>query len=513
MPFFISADKKNKNTDCRPDAGLKNRILQKELHPVPATHPYATRSKAAAAANAPKEPQVLEPQPFNWNLDTLVVEFKGSSVNDPFYTEASIKKQMADTKRDYDVSFEKATSPARKVRGQLAMYAREIFNHQQRTHLFQLLITGRRARLIYFDHSGAIVSESIDYITNPGVLGEFFWRYNYMTDEARGIDTTTKKATDADEGLFTSAITELLANMDDPSRPERRIPGAEVTLDKDYPVYSMTVHEGVEHDVGERSGDNAGDDAGPTTMELLVQRPIFDAVSPLGRGTRGYIAVAKTPNLNEAGLNDNEDKNPNKQTTSLFLKDTWRVDHALLKAESEVYRLLESYGVTRVPRLICGGDVRDSSGKVQRTICAEWAQRVRKTFEVDFADFRAHLHHRLVQRLAYPIEAASRSEEMVKAFDNVLEGEYSLLYIATAYTDNLLLVIDQAYTKIPSKVLHRDLSAGNVMLGDKEEDEVGLLGDWDHAIENEPKEGYDHQRYRTVRGNSLLCAVRRLTNR
>ncbi|KAI0771344.1 hypothetical protein BC629DRAFT_1291709, partial [Irpex lacteus] len=384
---------------------------------------------------------------------------------------------MADTKRDYDVSFEKATSPARKVRGQLAMYAREIFNHQQRTHLFQLLITGRRARLIYFDHSGAIVSESIDYITNPGVLGEFFWRYNYMTDEARGIDTTTKKATDADEGLFTSAITELLANMDDPSRPERRIPGAEVTLDKDYPVYSMTVHEGVEHDAGEKSGDNAGDDAGPTTMELLVQRPIFDAVSPLGRGTRGYIA------------------NTNKQTTSLFLKDTWRVDHALLKAESEVYRLLESYGVTRIPRLICGGDVRYSSGKVQRTICAEWAQRVRKTFEVDFADFRAHLHHRLVQRLAYPIEAASRSKEMVKAFDNVLE------------------VIDQAYTKIPSKVLHRDLSAGNVMLGDKEEDEVGLLGDWDHAIENEPKEGYDHQRYRTVRGNLLLCAVHRLTNR
>lgn len=63
-----------------------------------------------------------------------------------------------------------------------------------------------------------------------------------------------------------------------------------------------------------------------------------------------------------------------------------------------------------------------------------------------------------------------------------------------------MLVIEEAYERIPSKMLHRDLSTGNVMLGDPEDDEVGLLGDWDHAFETRSEDGSERKSGRTVRG-------------
>ncbi|KAI0802085.1 hypothetical protein BC629DRAFT_1284578, partial [Irpex lacteus] len=395
---------------------------------------------------APKTTKVGEPRPFNWCLDTLVVEFKAVKGDDPFRPESTLKKELEKRRLEKDstpVCFEKDTGSARRIRGQLALYAREMFNHQQRTHLFQLLVAGDIARIIYFDHAGAIVSERIDYIQDGSTLGEFFWRINHMTDKARGLDMTSVIASQSDKDMFTSVVKELVANMNNPNHPQRSIPSAEITLDAHYPIYKMTVHEGV------------------ATMELIVQRPIFDAPSPLGRATRGYIAVPSPE--------------------PLFLKDTWRVDHAMLKAENEVYRLLEKYGVERIPRLVCGGDVRDADGQVQRTISAEWAMRVQQDLGITFAELRLHLHHRLVQRLAYPIESAEKSEEMVRAFYDVLG------------------VIEEAYEKMPTKVLHRDLSVGNVMLGEDEDEKVGLLADWDHASETKPDGEYTHQLFRTVR--------------
>lgn len=461
MPFFISADKKKKNTDKRPDGGLKRRQSEKEIHQVAPTHPYHTRSKTLAAANvAPIKPQVSEPQPFNWCLDTLVVEFKGCTSDDPFYTGDDLRKQLAvpESERDYDVSFEKPFSSARKTRGQLTMYAREMFNHQQRTHLFQLLVTGRHARIIYFDHSGAIVTETIDYIKNPSVLGEFFWRINHMTDKARGMDPTAVRAEDEEKEAFRSSVSELVANMKNPLHPQRRIPDAELTLDDEYPVYKMLVHDGVSKPDGNAAVDGqagSGKDKVGTEvkmMELLVQRPIFDAVSPLGRGTRDYIAIHRATKGGEE--NGDRENSSHSEDVPLFLKDTWRVHHALLQAESEVYRLLEKYGVTRIPRLICGGDVRETDGQVQRTICTEWIQKLEELFRdgIQFVHMRVHTHHRLVQRLAYPIESARNSQEMVKAFDDVLAGKrYSSVGIQWSSTSSP--VIEEAYENVPTKLL------------------------------------------------------------
>ncbi len=557
MPFFISADKKETNADFRPDGGLegerkdeeekedeqqdedddeeeerkekeeeqekkkrKKQKLEKELYRVEATHPYATRSKAAAASAvatngpatsmAPKTTKVGEPRPFNWCLDTLVVEFKAVKGDDPFRPESTLKKELEKRRLEKDstpVCFEKDTGSARRIRGQLALYAREMFNHQQRTHLFQLLVAGDIARIIYFDHAGAIVSERIDYIQDGSTLGEFFWRINHMTDKARGLDMTSVIASQSDKDMFTSVVKELVANMNNPNHPQRSIPSAEITLDAHYPIYKMTVHEGVPRQAGAEQGEETiqTKSSQVATMELIVQRPIFDAPSPLGRATRGYIAVPVTANnatSDEQESDSTHDVSDIKSPEPLFLKDTWRVDHAMLKAENEVYRLLEKYGVERIPRLVCGGDVRDADGQVQRTISAEWAMRVQQDLGITFAELRLHLHHRLVQRLAYPIESAEKSEEMVRAFYDVLGGKWSISVVLGGRFSRVLLplsVIEEAYEKMPTKVLHRDLSVGNVMLGEDEDEKVGLLADWDHASETKPDGEYTHQLFRTVR--------------
>ena len=57
------------------------------------------------------------------------------------------------------------------------------------------------------------------------------------------------------------------------------------------------------------------------------------------------------------------------------------------------------------------------------------------------------------------------------------------------------------------KILHRDISIGNVMLsgynGDLDSESVGLLADWDHASITKPGEPRERQKYRTVRFHNL----------
>ncbi|KAI0689065.1 hypothetical protein BC835DRAFT_1370652 [Cytidiella melzeri] len=419
LHFFICADKKkpDNNVKYRPDAGMKEikrlgrRELDQELKQlkkvkefelVPPTSPrpvklhrYATRAKANPDATLPPTnnamPSADESQAFDWCSDSLLVEFKTRSSQDPFYTAEDItKEQDSDTseKADTRFPFEKPGPEARSIRGQLTLYASEMFAHQQRTHLFQLLVCGNTARFLFWDRAGAITSDKFKYTTQAGakLLAEFFWRFNHMTDEARGVDLTARGADEEEKGAFSQKIREFIGNMQDGNHRQRNIPNAEHTLEESYPVYKMTVKD-------EKS-----------EMELLVQRPFFKASSAIGRGTRGYVAV-------------------DKQTEEvLFLKDTWRVNHPLMKTESEVYRILEVYRVPHVPRIICGGDVKDSNGKTQVTISVAWAES--QKLRVAYAKLRNHAHHRIVQRLAYPIESADNSKEYVTAFRDVLIGEY-----------------------------------------------------------------------------------------
>lgn len=388
MQFFISADKTNDGVAYRPDAGFK------EIRCIPATSPANKRraisNSEGTSLGASKTTN--KPQAFDWCHDALIVEFKRLADHDPFYTTEEIREAAKAFGKPEEavVPFEKSTLQARKTRGQLIIYATEVFAHQQRTHLFQLLVFGQYVRFIYFDHSGAIVSERVNYIKQPDLLVEFMWRLNHMSNVERGWDATVVPASTGEQTRFRVAVRDFIDGMKDPG--QLVLPGAELTMSGNYPVHKMLVKEGSD-----------------SQMELLVRRPIIKSPSVLGRATQGYLAVET------------------RDSQILFLKDSWRVDHPLVKTESELYRILERYGVPHIPRLICGGDVKGpgSGDSVQKTKCVQWIKR--QELPVGYAKLRDHVHHRLVQRVAYPVESATNSKQYTKAFGNASEG--MLLYI------------------------------------------------------------------------------------
>ncbi|KAI0089418.1 hypothetical protein BDY19DRAFT_942281 [Irpex rosettiformis] len=468
--FFIGADGRQKGgnvkANLRPDGGFRekpdNTATEKS-----AAHGYNLRNvqqnlkieDPESSDDKKTEPSTKISKNFNWFRDTLVVEFKKSSSMDPFYSEAELKKRAASAVSDSEdtpQSFAKTKAGTARTRGQLAMYAKEVFDHQFCTHAFQLLVFGRHARFIFWDHSGAIVSDSFDYVSNSQTMVEFFWRYNHMTEQDRGKDASVVEASEGEKGIFTEKMEQFLKDMDDPENPQRKLPHAEETLPPAFPVYKVTVV----------------DDMSGKSEDVLIQRPFFRIHAVLGRATRGYIAYV---------LSSNELK---------FLKDTWRVDHERLVAERTLCRVLEKAGVPNVPAGVFGGDVK-ANGPYGRTLCRDWAML--QTLSVVYQIPRIFYHHRLLEELLYPASSAIDSYEFVVA----LRDCFSAIEGANDLCD----------------LLHRDISIGNVMLSGVEETFRGILVDWDHATKNKLPTGSTYQNFRTGTWQFMSIALLRDSNK
>lgn len=309
---------------------------------------------------------------------------------DPFYSQADIEataasRQGADLNKK--IAFEKEEPPAAlEIRGQLAKYASLVFSHQHRTHIFQLLVCGRHVRFIFWDHSGAIVSDWFDYVEDSATLAQFFWRYSHMTDAQRGLDSSVSVPTGREKRQFRKAMDKFLKDMLDPKNPQRRrLPQAEDTLDDSFPILKVTVEDDV-------SGESS---------EVLIQAPFFVSESALGRATRGYIAY----HIASSEL--------------IFFKDTWRVDHPRLIAERSICQKLIKDGVPYVPDVLAGGDVTANEER-DSTRCLEWVKE--QTLDVGYEYPRNLRHHRLLQPLAYPVQSAPNSKEFVTAFRDCIRG-------------------------------------------------------------------------------------------
>ena len=92
--------------------------------------------------------------------------------------------------------------------GQLTAYASSILSAQYHTHTFMVLIVKNYARLIRWDHSGAIFTKPIFFDNDP-LLTDFFDRYNFADREARGHDITVSSASSQDIQLAKNKVSEL----------------------------------------------------------------------------------------------------------------------------------------------------------------------------------------------------------------------------------------------------------------------------------------------------------------
>ncbi|GJE92081.1 hypothetical protein PsYK624_082340 [Phanerochaete sordida] len=340
------------------------------------------------------------------------------------------KSTTATSKAGIFGSFERYGEDS-ELQERLVKSAAALFGRQHRTFIFQLVICSNSARFLLLDHAGAIATRRFDYVQNPDLLADFLWRFSHMDDTARGFDPSAVLATPQQEKLFTNAVRSLLRKFEHAAREQenpRILTSAKDTLDPSgtYPAYKILVV------------DNATGDA----TELIVRRYFMGENEPLfGRGTRVYLAYDL------------------KAQRLVTLKDVWRSNHDLARAEYEILRDMHANDVPFIPKVLYGGDVfkGDDSDVPQQTVVDE--------LSVEEAGWRCtdtpiggRVHHRMVQDILYTLCTARDERELIQALHDAI------------------IALDTAHEKLG--IIHRDICYDNVML-----DSEGrcVLVNWDRA--------------------------------
>ncbi|KAI0631766.1 hypothetical protein C8Q77DRAFT_1074732 [Trametes polyzona] len=285
----------------------------------PAKGDISSQKVDSAFFPAGREPDDGRP---HWAEQLVPVEFKIHTWSkDPF-------NDAPEGKLDADAESRK------EARIQLIDYAERIFRYQHRTALFMLLVMGRRFRFLRWDRSGTIVTESMDYYENPQMLCEMLWRMSKLSKEELGCDPSATRL-NADDSLY--------ACMDDVASPVARdLDHSDRVLDEmpeepyvfryvrdmfrqslapEWPRYQLEIVQGQQ------------------TFHFLVGKPLFFATGMAGRGTRGYVAYDPL------------------RKRFVWLKDAWRAHYELVDQEGTILRKLNADGVRNVPTVFCHGDI------------------------------------------------------------------------------------------------------------------------------------------------------------
>ncbi|RDB28827.1 hypothetical protein Hypma_014861 [Hypsizygus marmoreus] len=311
-------------------------------------------------------------------------------------------------------------------------------------------------RFIRWDRAGASFQKS-SIPRAVSSLVEFLWRFAHASPADRGHDPTVRRATDEESEL-------AYKHLDDWKPLHKR------------PVVVMSIMDGEKK------------------REFIAWGAKSHSGSLTGRCTRAYPVFEVASGL------------------KFFLKDTWRAFS--LSKEAGILRELQVAEVQYIPPFVCGDDI---SGQV--TVTDLYVPEVilpKKSSDTDGArggdadgmtsvtpTDSAHqastttttrpprpdsswrcgnfwkritqrFHHRfVVDFIGKPLEKFSSSREMMQA-------------ISDAYTAHM-----QAYEKCG--IIHRDISAGNIMLDDNNR---GILNDWDLAKHEEDilEGGRPHER-------------------
>ncbi|TFY71316.1 hypothetical protein EVG20_g1689, partial [Dentipellis fragilis] len=129
-----------------------------------------------------------QPPDINWFNIELFIHCKPHS-SDPF-------KDPAPHVDRTDHNFVRNNRAANESRDQMILYASAQLTMQLRQFCFSISIAkGNEARLMRWDRGGVIVSECFDFVKNPALLLEFFWRFSHLELEQRGIDTSASSPT------------------------------------------------------------------------------------------------------------------------------------------------------------------------------------------------------------------------------------------------------------------------------------------------------------------------------
>ncbi|KZT63053.1 hypothetical protein DAEQUDRAFT_734243, partial [Daedalea quercina L-15889] len=302
---------------------------------------------------------------------------------------------------------------------------------------FTIFVCREYAWLLRWDRAGLVVSEPFNFLQQPFLLHNFFYRFACMSDVQRGEDSTVVLASAEDATRmrsFDSFKTDyereaFKATLVDPVRGSW------------WPVYKILMPE---DDVispadlkrGEKSRRDDQDSSRKRIREFLVSKPHFMSSSVVGRGTLCHIAYDAS------------------EKRVVFLKQYWRLDAPTHHPEGEVYLRLHSKKVHHIATPVAAGDVRPGGGEPQCTRTQEF---------LPGSPAKLIQYRLIVEEVAAPLKKYTDSEELV-----------GVLYQA-------LRAHGQAWKR--ASVLHRDISANNILIYSYRDDHgrlvvKGLLIDW-----------------------------------
>ncbi|KAI0074797.1 hypothetical protein K474DRAFT_1709534 [Panus rudis PR-1116 ss-1] len=325
---------------------------------------------------------------------------------------------------------------------QLETYLCAQYSRQHRTSSFALCVYGRYVRFLLIDRAGVVVTEAINYVNNPRVLAEFFWRYNHLSQTDRGFDSTVIPASIEERRLLTAAVVEHMNAAEE--NIVRAYPGIESTLAKDYPTYKVQI---VDRYTGKQTC-------------CIFRKPCTESAHLLGRATRGFIAYQLDR------ISPTEDMPPTSLPFAshlVFLKDYWRNHHSKMQIESEAFDILDKLDIPFTPITFSAGDVfTDGFAQISTSQCIANVPRVK--WRRPCRAFDTLIHHRIVQQLAFPLSMFNNAKELVQVTRDAVQ----------ALTD----------TYLQAGLLHRDVSCNNILIsGPDSPDDAGrgVLNDWDIA--------------------------------
>ncbi|TBU40240.1 hypothetical protein BD309DRAFT_361855 [Dichomitus squalens] len=364
------------------------------------------------------------------------------------------------------------------------------FAAQHRVFLFMLLVIGRRFRLLRWDRAGVIVTPSIDYYEHPDTLCEVLLRVSHQGENALGLDPSAIRLQPTDVDFLRMDVASLKTPAD-LSHAERKLQESETegplvfeyvrslfrtSLHGDWPRHRLEVPDG------------------PNIREFLVGKPVFCASDIVGRG---YVALdCKTGRF-------------------VWLKDVWRASYVITETEGDVLRRLNDAGIQNVPTLVCHGDIRE-----QATITADFWERQQNlpsavqqplsppstatsshSFPASSAGSRKR---KSVEEPVFTPELLQNANAITKSHCPLRQHKHYRVAVEEVcmplkhfqYGRQLLSIVldclrahQQAATYPGPKLLHRDISGGNILIyprvrRDKNGQNpvmawTGILSDWE----------------------------------
>lgn len=266
------------------------------------------------------------------------------------------------------------------VREQLVKYVAEMMCRQHRIGTFSVYIHRKTAYLMYWQCSGVVISEPIDYVAEPAKFYRFIFRLGQMTDEQLGYDPSVQLAEEtADDVKAMRAFKPVLEHH------QRYLKEA---LSPGWLIHRATVK-----------------DADRKDFVLLIGRHRHANQGAFGRISRGFVAYDSVGER------------------LVFYKTYWRPDTETIP-ESEVYKLLHEKQVRYIATWIGGGDVcysagHEMGGKAQRTGAQKYL-RERQT---------PRIHHCVVvKEVGRPLEEYVNSRELCLRVRDAVRGECSVMF-------------------------------------------------------------------------------------